>query len=77
MREKLVKMIENFCPLQSSWRVLEPLSSSRLAKVTSHWNINDASSDIQTSKILELSGVQSKLRKAMILFVGIDTVYQS
>jgi hypothetical protein len=49
----------------------DPLCSSRLASVKSFWEMHNASSDVQNSKILELSGVQSK---AASLFVRIDTV---
>jgi hypothetical protein len=47
---------------------------SRLASVKSCWEMHGASSDVENSKILELSGVHSK---AMSLFVRIDTVCQS
>jgi hypothetical protein len=43
---------------------------SWLASIKSCWKMHAASSDVQNSKILELSGVQSK---AMSLFVRIDT----
>jgi hypothetical protein len=56
------------CPLE------EPLSSSLLASIKSCWEMHGASSDVQNSKILELSGVQSK---DMSPFVRIDMVCQS
>jgi hypothetical protein len=60
--------IDNKVPLEES------LSSSRLASVKSCWKRHGASSDVQNSKILELSG---GLLKAKSLFVRIDTVFQS